>query len=105
MVERNNIQNAELCLVSDAFFPFSDSIEVAHEYGVKYISQPGGSIRDSEVESKCNELGIKMFLHKQKSLYSLIKIKKLKLILFILFTFLYLLIVLIVLIVSFTYEY
>ncbi len=47
-------------LISDAFFPFRDSIEAANEYGVKYIVQPGGSIRDQEVIDACNEFGIAM---------------------------------------------
>ncbi len=53
-----NIENS--VLVSDAFFPFRDSIEAANEYGVKYIVQPGGSIRDEEVIDACNEFGIAM---------------------------------------------
>ena len=60
-LERNNIKDAELILVSDAFFPFSDNIDVANEYNVKYIAQPGGSVRDAEVEDRCNEYGIKMY--------------------------------------------
>ncbi len=47
-------------LISDAFFPFRDSIEAANEYGVKYIIEPGGSIRDDEVIEACNEFGIAM---------------------------------------------
>ncbi|MCE4565427.1 bifunctional phosphoribosylaminoimidazolecarboxamide formyltransferase/IMP cyclohydrolase [Maribellus sp. CM-23] len=47
-------------LISDAFFPFRDSIEAANEYGVKYIVEPGGSIRDDEVIAACNEFGIAM---------------------------------------------
>ena len=47
-------------LISDAFFPFSDSIEAANEYGVKYIVEPGGSIRDQEVIDACNASGIAM---------------------------------------------
>ncbi|MEN8116011.1 MAG: bifunctional phosphoribosylaminoimidazolecarboxamide formyltransferase/IMP cyclohydrolase [Bacteroidota bacterium] len=47
-------------LISDAFFPFRDSIEAANEYGVKYIIEPGGSIRDKEVIEACNEFGIAM---------------------------------------------
>jgi phosphoribosylaminoimidazolecarboxamide formyltransferase / IMP cyclohydrolase len=39
----------DLILASDAFFPFPDSIEIAAEYGVKWIVQPGGSIKDQEV--------------------------------------------------------
>jgi len=47
-------------LISDAFFPFRDSIEAANEYGAKYIVEPGGSIRDEEVIEACNEFGIAM---------------------------------------------
>jgi phosphoribosylaminoimidazolecarboxamide formyltransferase / IMP cyclohydrolase len=53
-------------LISDAFFPFRDSIEAANEYGVKYIIEPGGSIRDDEVIEACNEFGIAMaFTHRR----------------------------------------
>lgn len=45
---------------SDAFFPFADSVEEAVSAGVTAIIQPGGSIRDSEVITKANELGIAM---------------------------------------------
>ncbi len=50
----------ESVLISDAFFPFRDSIEAANEYGVKYIVEPGGSIRDEEVIEACDEFGIAM---------------------------------------------
>lgn len=50
----------ELVLISDAFFPFADSIEAAHQYGIKYIVQPGGSIRDQEVIQKADECGMSM---------------------------------------------
>lgn len=53
-------------LVSDAFFPFSDSIEAAYEVGIKNIIQPGGSIRDEEVIAKANELGIAMAFTKMR---------------------------------------
>ena len=46
--------------VSEAFFPFADSIDAAHEMGAKYIVQPGGSIRDDEVIAACNKYGIAM---------------------------------------------
>ena len=45
-------------LASDAFFPFSDSIEIAHEAGIKFIAEPGGSIRDEEVIEKAKKLGL-----------------------------------------------
>ncbi len=47
-------------LVSDAFFPFPDNVEVAGEYGIRKIIQPGGSIRDKSVIKSCNEQGIAM---------------------------------------------
>ena len=47
-------------LGSDAFFPFSDNIERAAKSGVKFIAEPGGSIRYEEVIKKCDELGITM---------------------------------------------
>jgi phosphoribosylaminoimidazolecarboxamide formyltransferase/IMP cyclohydrolase len=49
-------------MASDAFFPFADSIEIAHAAGVRYIIQPGGSIRDREVIEKAQALGIQMVL-------------------------------------------
>ncbi|MGI6089544.1 phosphoribosylaminoimidazolecarboxamide formyltransferase [Bilifractor porci] len=47
-------------LGSDAFFPFSDNIERAVRSGVKYIAEPGGSIRDKEVIDCCDRYGIAM---------------------------------------------
>ena len=47
-------------LASDAFFPFSDSIELASKYNIQNIIQPGGSIRDHEVISEANRHNIKM---------------------------------------------
>ena len=47
-------------LGSDAFFPFDDNIERASKSGVKYIAQPGGSVRDVEVIATCNRYGIAM---------------------------------------------
>jgi len=47
-------------LGSDAFFPFGDNIERAKRSGVKYIAQPGGSIRDDNVIDTCNKYGIAM---------------------------------------------
>ena len=49
-----------VCLGSDAFFPFGDNIERAHKSGVKYIAQPGGSVRDDNVIDTCNKYGIAM---------------------------------------------
>ena len=52
--------NTDVALGSDAFFPFGDNIERAHKSGVKYIAQPGGSIRDDNVIETCNKYGIAM---------------------------------------------
>lgn len=47
-------------LVSDAFFPFADNIDMAAAAGIRYIVQPGGSVRDEEVISACDRYGIAM---------------------------------------------
>ena len=49
-----------ITLGSDAFFPFSDNIERAAKSGVKYVAQPGGSIRDQDVIDACNKHGMAM---------------------------------------------
>ena len=63
-------QNTDVALGSDAFFPFGDNIERAHKSGVKYVAQPGGSIRDDQVIETCNKYnmamcftGIRLFHH------------------------------------------
>ena len=53
-------QATDVTLGSDAFFPFSDNVERAFRSGVRYIAQPGGSIRDGEVIEACNKHGIAM---------------------------------------------
>lgn len=60
----------DVSLGSDAFFPFGDNIERAHKSGVKYIAQPGGSVRDDNVIAVCNKYdmvmsftGIRLFHH------------------------------------------
>ncbi|MDE5589880.1 MAG: phosphoribosylaminoimidazolecarboxamide formyltransferase [Acetatifactor sp.] len=50
----------DVTLGSDAFFPFSDNIERAHKSGVKYIAQPGGSVRDDAVIQCCDKYGMVM---------------------------------------------
>lgn len=47
-------------LASDAFFPFKDCVELAHDAGITAIVQPGGSVRDQESIDCCNENGISM---------------------------------------------
>ncbi|MDD3079997.1 MAG: phosphoribosylaminoimidazolecarboxamide formyltransferase [Paludibacter sp.] len=46
------------CLLSDGFFPQKDNIELAHQYGVKYIASPMGSIRDKEIIETADKYGI-----------------------------------------------
>ena len=60
----------EVSLASDAFFPFADNIERARRSGVRYVAEPGGSIRDDLVISKCNDYdmvmaftGLRLFHH------------------------------------------
>lgn len=53
-------QMQDVTLGSDAFFPFSDNIERAHKSGVKYIAQPGGSVRDDLVIECCDKYGMAM---------------------------------------------
>ena len=60
----------DVSLGSDAFFPFGDNIERAHRSGVKYVAEPGGSIRDDHVIETCNKYnmvmaftGIRLFHH------------------------------------------
>lgn len=53
-------KNTDVSLGSDAFFPFGDNIERAHKSGVRYIAEPGGSVRDDNVIETCNKYGIAM---------------------------------------------
>ncbi len=53
-------KNAGVSLGSDAFFPFGDNIERAHESGVQFVAQPGGSVRDDHVIEACDKYGITM---------------------------------------------
>jgi len=49
-------------MASDAFFPFRDGIDAAHEAGIRAVIQPGGSIRDKEVIEAADEHGMAMVL-------------------------------------------
>ena len=53
-------QMTDVALGSDAFFPFSDNIERAKKSGVKYIAEPGGSVRDDAVIECCDKYGMAM---------------------------------------------
>jgi phosphoribosylaminoimidazolecarboxamide formyltransferase/IMP cyclohydrolase len=50
----------ELVLISDAFFPFPDNLEAAHAEGIRFVVQPGGSIKDGEVIAAADRLGVAM---------------------------------------------
>lgn len=63
-------QMQDVALGSDAFFPFGDNIDRAFKSGVKYVAQPGGSVRDDNVIEACNKYnmamaftGIRLFHH------------------------------------------
>ena len=53
-------QMTDVALGSDAFFPFGDNIDRAYKSGVKYVAQPGGSVRDDQVIETCNQYGMVM---------------------------------------------
>ncbi|MBP5654527.1 MAG: phosphoribosylaminoimidazolecarboxamide formyltransferase [Clostridiales bacterium] len=53
-------QNTDVSLGSDAFFPFGDNIERAYKSGVRYVVEPGGSVRDDQVIATCDKFGIAM---------------------------------------------
>ena len=53
-------KNTNVSIGSDAFFPFGDNIERAYKSGVKYIAEPGGSIRDDNVIETCDKYGMAM---------------------------------------------
>ncbi len=55
------------CMISDGFFPFRDSVDVAAEHGIQAIVQPGGSVRDYEVIEACNEYNITMVFTGQRA--------------------------------------
>ena len=50
----------ESCLASDAFFPFSDCVEISHANNINSIVQPGGSIKDQDSIDFCNKNGMSM---------------------------------------------
>ena len=53
-------------LASDGFFPFADTVELANEYGISSIIQPGGSLRDTESINMCNRKGISMLFTQKR---------------------------------------
>lgn len=62
----NSVNESEVVLVSDAFFPFADSIKLIAEHKIKWILQPGGSTRDSEVIQAAKDFHVNMVLTHQR---------------------------------------
>ncbi len=60
------VMNEEVVMASDAFFPFDDTVRMAAGYGIKYIIQPGGSLKDQDSIDACDELGVAMIFSKNR---------------------------------------
>ena len=65
-IKENNLNVDNAILASDAFFPFSDSIEIASEFGIKHFIQTGGSIKDQDVIKRANKLKVSMIFTNEK---------------------------------------
>lgn len=64
--QRLNFNVADVVLISDAFFPFPDSIELISQYGIKWIVQPGGSVQDEKVFAAAKQHNINMVVTKRR---------------------------------------
>jgi AICAR transformylase/IMP cyclohydrolase PurH len=60
----------DVCFTSDGYLPFRDNVDHARRHGVRYIAEPGGSVRSEEVERACQEhdialvqTGVRLFHH------------------------------------------
>ena len=65
-IKENGLDIKDSILASDAFFPFSDSLEIAEKFGIQHFIQPGGSIKDNEVIEKANKLKVSMIFTDQR---------------------------------------
>ena len=65
-IKENNLNIDNAILASDAFFPFSDSIEIANKFGIKHFIQTGGSIKDKEIIKVANKLKVSMIFTNQR---------------------------------------
>tara|TARA_B100000614_G_scaffold33255_1_gene25805 strand:+ start:217 stop:1743 length:1527 start_codon:yes stop_codon:yes gene_type:complete len=65
-IKENKLSIKNAILASDAFFPFSDSIEIANEFGIKHFIQTGGSIKDEEIIKTANNLKVSMIFTNQR---------------------------------------
>lgn len=64
--ERLNFNMADVVLISDAFFPFPDSIDLIAKHGIKWIVQPGGSVQDEKVFAAAKQHNINMVITKRR---------------------------------------
>ena len=65
-IKENGLDIKNSILASDAFFPFSDSLEIAKKFGIKHFIQPGGSIKDKEIIKIANKLKVSMIFTNQR---------------------------------------
>ena len=65
-IKENGLDIKDSILASDAFFPFSDSLEIAKKFGIKHFIQPGGSIKDKEIIKTANKLKVSMIFTNQR---------------------------------------
>ncbi len=64
--KKSSLRPQDCVLISDAFFPFPDSVEIIAQAGISWILQPGGSLKDAEVIGAAQKLGVNMVLTGQR---------------------------------------
>lgn len=64
--KRVSLKRSEMVLISDAFFPFPDSVETIAEAGIRWVLQPGGSVQDEKVLAAAKQNGINMVMSKRR---------------------------------------
>ena len=67
-----NFDTAGAIMASDAFFPFPDCVEIAHDKGIRSVIQPGGSMRDQDSIDFCNTHGVSNGINRQSTFQALI---------------------------------
>ena len=65
----SGVELSTCILASDAFFPFTDNIDLAHQYGIKNIVAPSGSVKDEEVIAKAQEYGLNLVFAKTRHFF------------------------------------
>ena len=69
-IKENQLDISDAILASDAFFPFSDSLEIAKDFGINHFIQPGGSIKDKEIIKKANKLKVSMIFTNKRLFFN-----------------------------------